>query len=89
MTSDFTRRKFGLDSISTLVDDAEVARAATYPHLIVRIHAAVYQRERIQIRKGPPAVGIHSSGATYVQHYEPLVGDNHLVRYSDNHSGRW
>ena len=71
MASDIPRRQHSL-GVPTLVDDAEVARTATYPHLVVRIYSTVYQRERIQVRRGPAAVGVHS-GATYVQHPEPLA----------------
>lgn len=53
-------------------DDVELARTANYPHLIVRIYCAVYQRECIDVRIGAPAVGIKAGGRSYVQYPEPL-----------------
>jgi hypothetical protein len=46
----------------------------TYPHLVVRIFAAVYQREGIEIRVGPPAVEIVNRRCA-VQHPEPFAAD--------------
>lgn len=43
---------------------------AAYPHLIVRIYSAVYQREFIEIRKGPPEAYIGRK-KSYVQHPAP------------------
>lgn len=69
MDFDCTRRTFG---IPVPADDLELARKAAYPHLIVRIYCAAYQRERIDVRVGTPAVGIKAGGRSYVQCPEPL-----------------
>jgi len=45
-----------------------------YPHLVVRIFAAVYQRERIRVQVGPEAVEI-IAGRCLVQHPAPLLPD--------------
>lgn len=69
MVFDCSRRTFG---IPIPANDVELARTATYPHLIVRIYCAVYQRENIDVRIGAPAVGIKAGGRSYVQYPEPL-----------------
>jgi hypothetical protein len=74
MTSDFT----SLPCVPTLADDEELLRTTTFPHLIVRIQAVVYQRERIDVRIGAPAVGIYSGGRSYVQYPEPFNSDGTL-----------
>lgn len=48
-----------------------------YPFLVVRIYSAVYQRERIEIRQGEPAVKI-GAGKSYVQHPEPWLLNNEI-----------
>jgi len=50
---------------------------AEYPYLVVRIMNAVYQRERIDIRQGEPAVLI-GAGKCYVQHPEPRTVGNEI-----------
>ncbi len=73
MATDPTRKS---DDSLTLVDDAEVARAATYPHLVVRIYSAVYQRENIVIQhtlRVPIAQIGHK--CSLVLHTEPFNAD--------------
>lgn len=61
----------------TSIPTEPIADGNKYPYLIVRLMPAVYQRERIDIRKGEPLVAI-SPGTTYVQHPEPLNGDGSM-----------
>jgi len=50
---------------------------ATYPYLIVRVFAALYQPERIRIRVGMPAVDI-VHGRCCVQHPSPFEPDGSI-----------
>lgn len=50
---------------------------ADYPHLVIRLMSAVYQREPIEIRQGVPCVHIgHRS--TYIQHPSPLTPEGQV-----------
>lgn len=51
--------------------------SAPYPHLVVRIYSAVYQREDIAIREGPPQVHIGYRSSS-VQCPEPFMPDGQL-----------
>ena len=65
-------------SISPFTDiPAEPIAAPTtqYPYLVVRIMSAFYQRERIDVRQGEPAVQI-GTGKSFVQHPEPWLDAN-------------
>jgi len=59
---------------SVPADDAEVASSATYPYLVIRIFYAIYERERIRIRVGPPAVEFVNRRC-FVQHPMPFAAD--------------
>jgi hypothetical protein len=61
------------------IDDAEIASAAPYPYLVVRIFTAIYQRERIRIRMGPPAVEFVNRRC-FVQHPVPFAADGTFNR---------
>lgn len=51
--------------------------SAPYPHLVVRIYSAIYQREDIAIREGPPQVHIGYRSSS-VQCPEPFTSDGQL-----------
>jgi len=53
---------------------APVASKPRYPYLVVRIFVAFYQRERIDIRVGPPAVEFVNRRC-FVQHPAPVEDD--------------
>jgi hypothetical protein len=61
-------------------DDSPTAAprtASLYPYLVIRFIPAVYQRDRIQIRVGPPAVEIVNRRC-FVQHPAPFTADGTL-----------
>ncbi|MBA3033570.1 MAG: hypothetical protein KKF85_06125 [Gammaproteobacteria bacterium] len=49
----------------------------SYPHLVVRIMSAVYQRESIEVREGEPSVHVGHRNA-YVQHPVPFTADGSI-----------
>jgi hypothetical protein len=49
----------------------------SYPYLVIRIFAAVYQRERLKIREGPAAVELVYRHC-FVQHPAPFAADGTL-----------
>jgi hypothetical protein len=59
------------------VPQPEVLADAPFPYLIVRTFYGVYQRERIQIRVGPPAVEIANRRCS-VQHPSPRAADGRI-----------
>jgi hypothetical protein len=61
----------------TAANDDLIGNAREYPYLVVRIFAAVYQREKIWVFKGPPAVDIVARRC-FVQHLAPLLSDGTL-----------
>ncbi len=67
-----------LSPFSTIPSEAPENPDRRYPHLVVRIMSAVYQREKIDIRTGEPKVGISHHGC-YVQHPGPLTPDGRLT----------
>ena len=54
--------------------DTRSAKPAAYPYLIVRVFAAFYQREAVQVRVGSPEVEV-ARGRCAVQHPMPLAVD--------------
>jgi hypothetical protein len=70
-------RRPGATRSVAAIDDADVASTATYPYLIVRIFTAIYQRERIRIRVGSPAVEFVNRRC-FVQHPVPFAVDGTL-----------
>ena len=66
-----------------LADDAPLALAkpagtAAYPHLIVRIYAGVYQRERIDMRAARWPMAQIGHLCSFVQRPEPFNADGTL-----------
>jgi hypothetical protein len=59
--------------------DESPSKPVTYPYLVVRIFAAVYQREGIEIRVCPPAVEIVNRRCT-VQHPEPFAAEGTVIQ---------
>lgn len=59
------------------IDDVDIASAAQYPYLVVRIFTAIYQREHVRIRVGPPAVEFVNRRC-FVQHPVPYAADGTL-----------
>lgn len=51
--------------------------SAPYPHLVVRIFSAVYQRESIAIHRGTPDVHI-GFRSSYVRYPEPFTEDGDI-----------
>jgi len=51
--------------------------SAPYPHLVVRIYSAVYQREDIAIESGQPEVHV-GFRSTYVRHPEPFTEEGDI-----------
>lgn len=49
----------------------------TYPFVVVRVFAAVYQREPLHIVQGGKAVGV-SRGDSFVRHPDPLLPDGSI-----------
>src|SRR5678815_2077663 len=63
------------DGVPSPADDAELDSIVTYPHLVVRIYSAVYQRERIDVRVGAWPVAQIGHRCSFVLHPAPFNRD--------------